>query len=56
MERKKKITKKKDDGLMTKQEYFAMLDKSILQANENKTYSIQPNESIDNFIDRLLCI
>ncbi len=55
MERKKKITKKKDDGLMTKQEYFAMLDKSKKEIENGQYVTFSNVNDLDRYI-KSLCI
>ena len=46
----KKLTAKKDDPtLMSKEEFF----KSIDDARKGKTYRMKPEESLDEFLDRV---
>ena len=42
-----------DDTLMTKEEYFAKIDRSLQQAKEGKVYEMLPNESLDDFLKRV---
>ncbi len=44
-----------DDRIMSKEEYFAMIDKSRQQAKEGKTHKMQEGENIEEFVNRLLC-
>lgn len=48
-----KKEKKKDDTLMTKEEFFAMLDESSKEAEEGKLYSRREGESFDAFFKRI---
>jgi len=41
-----------DDTLMSKEEFFAKIDRSIQQAKEGKVYSMLPNESLSDFLKR----
>ncbi len=41
---------------MTEAEFRAKLARSSAQADEGKVIAINPNESVDQFVDRLLCI
>lgn len=40
---------------MTEKEYYAMLDHSIEQANNGKTIAMNENESVDDYLNRLIC-
>lgn len=42
-----------DDTLMTKEEYFAKIDRSLQQAKEGKVHEMLPNESLDDFLKRV---
>lgn len=44
-----------DDSLMTKEEYFAKIDRSLQQAREGKVHEMLPNESLDDFLRRVRC-
>ncbi|MDD6003493.1 MAG: hypothetical protein PUC50_14990 [Bacteroidales bacterium] len=48
-----KKEKKKDDTLMTKEEFFAMLDESSKEAEEGKAIKMLPNEDLDTYLKRL---
>lgn len=41
-----------DETLMTKEEYFAKIDRSLQQAREGKVMRMLPNESLDDFLRR----
>ena len=41
-----------DDTLMSKEAFFAKIDRSIQQAKEGKVYSMLPNESLSDFLKR----
>ena len=41
-----------DDTLMSKEEFFAKIDRSLQEAKENKTFSMLPNESLTEFLRR----
>lgn len=43
-------------ALMSKEDYYAMIDNSIQQAEQGKTISMLPNESVEQFLDRIACI
>jgi hypothetical protein len=46
----KKLTAKKDDPtLMSKEEFFKRID----DARKGKTYRMKPEESLDEFLDRV---
>ena len=45
--------KEEDDTLMTKEEYFAKIDRSLQQAKEGKVMRMLPNESLDDFLKRV---
>jgi len=42
-----------DDTLMIKEEFFAKIDRSLQEAKEGKTFTMLPNESLDDFLTRL---
>jgi len=44
-----------DDTLMSKEEFYAKIDRSIKQIEEGKVTRQQDGESVEEFIDRLLC-
>ncbi|MBR2887148.1 MAG: hypothetical protein IKQ70_04225 [Bacteroidales bacterium] len=48
-----KKEKKKDDTLMSKEEFFAMLDESSKEAEEGKAIKMLPNEDLDTYLKRL---
>ncbi len=45
---------KKDDTLMTKEEFYAMIDQAKEQARQGLVYSPNPGESFDEFLDRMI--
>ena len=47
------ISKKNDETLMTKEEYFKMLDESSQQAREGKVHSKRKDETFDEFFKRM---
>ena len=47
------ISKKDDETLMTKEEYFKMLDESSQQAREGKVHSKRKDETFDEFFKRM---
>ena len=42
-----------DDTLMSKEEFFAKIDRSLQEAKDGKTFSMLPNESLDDFLTRI---
>lgn len=49
-----KLTKvSKDDTLVSKEDYYEQLEKAIAEAKEGKTYAMKPNESLDDFLNRM---
>ncbi len=48
-----KKEKKKDETLMTKEEFFAMLDESSKEAEEGKAEVMLPGENLDDYLKRL---
>ena len=51
----KKLTakKKSDPTLMTKEEFFAKIDRSLEQARQGRVHRMQPDESLDDFLKRI---
>ncbi len=43
----------KDDSLMTKEEFFEKLDKSLAEIKEGKVYSLSEEENLDDFVERV---
>lgn len=50
---KKLVAKKADPTLMTKEEFFAKVDKSLEQARQGRVHRMQPGESLDDFLRRV---
>lgn len=48
-----KLTPLKDDSLMTEEEFYAKIDRSIQQAKEGKTTRIEGKEGLRNFLKSL---
>ena len=46
---------REDDTLMSKEEFYAKIDHSIKQIEEGKVTRQYDGESVEEFIDRLLC-
>ena len=46
---------REDDTLMSKEEFYAKLDHSLKQAKEGKVIRQRDGESVEEFINRLLC-
>ena len=44
--------RKPDPTCMSKEEYFAKIDRSLEQARQGKVYSMLPNESLSEFLER----
>lgn len=44
--------KAEDDTLMTKEEFFAKIDRSLAQAERGEVRRMEPNESIESFLRR----
>ena len=42
-----------DDTLMSKEEFFAKIDRSLQEAKEGRTFAMLPNESLDDFLSRI---
>ena len=51
----KKLTakKKSDPTLMTKEEFFAKIDRSLEQARQGQVHRMLPGESLDDFLKRI---
>ena len=50
----KKLTAKKEDPtLMTKEEFFRRVDESLEQARQGRVHRMLPNESLDEFLERV---
>lgn len=50
------IRKKQDDTLMTEEDFRAKLERSSAEAAAGHYVEKLPDESIDQFVDRLLCM
>ncbi|MBP3512471.1 MAG: hypothetical protein J6K19_10590 [Prevotella sp.] len=50
---KKLAAQKEDDTLMTKEEFFAKIDRSLQQAREGKVHEMLPGETLDQFLERI---
>ena len=46
---------KESDIVMSEKEFYEKLDRSIMQAKEGKVIRQQDGESIDDFVNRMLC-
>lgn len=44
---------KKDDTLMTKEEFFAKIDRAKEQARQGLGYEMKPGESLSDFMQRM---
>lgn len=44
--------KEEDDSLMTKEEYFAMIDEAHQQVLDGKTVRMLPGETLDQLLER----
>lgn len=42
-----------DDTLMSKEAFFARIERAIADVKEGKTYTMKPNESLDDFLNRM---
>lgn len=42
-----------DDTLMSKDAFFAQIERAIADVKEGKTYAMKPNESLDDFLNRM---
>ena len=51
----KKLTaqKKSDPTLMTKEEFFAKIDRSLEQARQGRVHRMQSSELLDDFLKRI---
>jgi hypothetical protein len=45
-----------DDSLMSKEDYFAMLDESLNQAKEGKVYRMKENQTVKQFLEELCTV
>ena len=50
---KKLVAKKTDPTLMTKEEFFAKVDKSLEQARQGRVHRIDSKEELDQFLNSL---
>ena len=50
---KKLVAKKADPTLMTKEEFFAKVDKSLEQARQGRVHRIDSKEELDQFLNSL---
>ena len=50
---KRLVAKKEDPTLMTKEEFFAMIDDSLEQARQGKVYEPNPGETMEEFLNRM---
>ena len=50
---KKLTAQKQDPTLMTKEEFFAKVDKSLEQARQGRVHRMLPGESLDDFLRRV---
>ena len=48
-----RITPVKDDSLMTKEEFYAKIKRSLKQAEEGKVTRMEPGQTIEEFIDKV---
>ncbi len=49
-----KITKvTDDDSLMSKSEFYNMIKQALQEVEEEKTYAMLPNETLDDFMKRM---
>ena len=48
----KVIAVSNDNTLMSKEEFFAKIDRSLQEAKEGEIYSMLPNESLSDFLKR----
>ena len=46
---------KEDDMVMSEKEYYSKIDRSIKQAEEGKVIRQQEEESVEDFVNRMLC-
>ncbi|MBO6118156.1 MAG: hypothetical protein J6P44_06410 [Bacteroidales bacterium] len=52
-EKKSMATEETDDTCMTKEEFFAMIDKSMEEYEKGHYHTMLPNESLDDFLARV---
>ena len=52
---RKLVAKKKDETLMTKEEFFAEVDEALEQAKRGEVYEWLPGENFETFIARTKC-
>lgn len=45
-----------DDSLMCKDKFYSKIEHSLKQAKEGKVFKQQEGESVEQYLDRLLCI
>lgn len=50
---KRLVQKKEDPTLMSKEEFFARVDHSLEQAKQGKVHRMLPEESLDDFLNRV---
>ena len=50
---KKLVAKKNDPTKMTKEEFFAKVDKSLEQARQGRVHRIDSKEELDQFLNSL---
>jgi len=50
---KKLVAKKADPTLMTEEEFFAKVDKSLEQARQGRVHRINSKEELDHFLNSL---
>ena len=50
---KKLTVKESDPSLMTKEEFFANIDEALEQAKQGRVHRMLPNESLDDFLNRV---
>ena len=43
----------KDDALMSKDEFIRQLENAVSEIRQGKSYRMKPDESLDDFIDRM---
>ena len=47
------IKEEEDDSLMTKEEFFNMIDMAKKEAREGNVYRMKPNQTVREFLDEL---
>jgi len=50
---KRLASKKEDDTLMSKEEFFARVDKAREHVKRGEVYRMKPNETLDEFLKRV---